>query len=268
MRFTIGEVANLLGITPKTIRHYHAIGLLSEPDRDANQYRLYGMAQIEQLQHIIQLKRFGLSLEQIQIVVKADYPDDVIRILLRQHAATLRDEIARLEHQLSLTKDFLDAQVPLSDQDKRSKPVYSSMTALSQAIKPRAGGVSDILLEVEGIVLGKLDQFDWQENYEWFWYNAGKHFIETLQDEGMLIFWMERYLALATMESDDLQGSAWLQELRQSPVRRMLARSLLPALPPIMPEEQQQAILKLLPTLLYEEASLLQKQFLQLLMGE
>jgi len=37
----IGEVAKLLGITPKTIRHYHKVGLLTEPQRTESGYRLY-----------------------------------------------------------------------------------------------------------------------------------------------------------------------------------------------------------------------------------
>lgn len=40
-RLTIGEVAKLTGVTTKTVRHYHKIGLLSEPDRSDSEYKLY-----------------------------------------------------------------------------------------------------------------------------------------------------------------------------------------------------------------------------------
>ena len=40
----IGEVAKLIGVSPKTIRYYHEIGLLAEPKRTEGGYRLY-MAQ-------------------------------------------------------------------------------------------------------------------------------------------------------------------------------------------------------------------------------
>lgn len=37
----IGEVAQLLGVTPRTIRHYQKVGLLAEPERTGAGYRLY-----------------------------------------------------------------------------------------------------------------------------------------------------------------------------------------------------------------------------------
>lgn len=37
----IGEFAELVGVTTRTVRHYHHIGLLPEPDRSANGYRIY-----------------------------------------------------------------------------------------------------------------------------------------------------------------------------------------------------------------------------------
>ena len=40
-RLRIGEVAELLGVTPKAIRHYHKRGLLAEPTRSEGGYRLY-----------------------------------------------------------------------------------------------------------------------------------------------------------------------------------------------------------------------------------
>jgi DNA-binding transcriptional MerR regulator len=38
----IGELADLAGVTVRTIRHYHAKGLLAEPPRDPSGYRRYG----------------------------------------------------------------------------------------------------------------------------------------------------------------------------------------------------------------------------------
>lgn len=59
-RLTIGEAARLLGITPKAIRHYHKIGLLSEPERTASDYRLYDATALLRLQRIRRLQAMGL----------------------------------------------------------------------------------------------------------------------------------------------------------------------------------------------------------------
>jgi DNA-binding transcriptional MerR regulator len=61
----IGELARELGINPKTIRYYEAIGLLPPPRRNAAGYRLYGPAERDRLRFIAKAKVIGLSLEEI-----------------------------------------------------------------------------------------------------------------------------------------------------------------------------------------------------------
>lgn len=39
----IGEIAALAGVTPRTVRHYHHLGLFPEPARLPNGYREYGL---------------------------------------------------------------------------------------------------------------------------------------------------------------------------------------------------------------------------------
>ncbi len=67
----IGQVAALVGVTPKTVRHYHQIGLLPEPPRTANGYRVYGVAEVVRLKLIRRLKAVGLSLDDIAAIVRA-----------------------------------------------------------------------------------------------------------------------------------------------------------------------------------------------------
>jgi DNA-binding transcriptional MerR regulator len=267
LTFTLGEVAALVGITAKSILHYHDTGLLPQPERDPNNYRRYDMVQVLQIQQILHLKQFGLSLEQIRIILQSDHADELTHVVLSQHAHHIRDQISRLQHQLELTQNVLDGGESLSQPRFRDKPAVSSLTAFSDAVKRRSSGVSDILIEIETEVMGKLDQFDWDAEYEQFWHQVGQQLIDVLADEGLFIFWMERYLALANLDTDDLQGKAWLDELRHSPARRMLMRALLPQSFPILPERGQQKIFKLLPSLLYQDGSPLQKHFLQLLIS-
>jgi hypothetical protein len=39
----IGELADVVGVTTRAVRHYHPLGLLPEPERRANGYREYGL---------------------------------------------------------------------------------------------------------------------------------------------------------------------------------------------------------------------------------
>ena len=38
----IGQAAAFAGVTVKTVRHYHRLGLVKEPERDSSGYRRYG----------------------------------------------------------------------------------------------------------------------------------------------------------------------------------------------------------------------------------
>jgi DNA-binding transcriptional MerR regulator len=62
---TIGEVARLAGTTVRAVRHYHAIGLLPEPERDHSGYRRYGSAALLRLLRVRRMRDLGLPLERI-----------------------------------------------------------------------------------------------------------------------------------------------------------------------------------------------------------
>jgi|GEM_PF-2238000 len=81
----IGDIAHLLGITPKTIRHYHVLGLLAEPPRGDNGYRLYTIQDLRQLELVRRLSAIGLSLKQIKFIVESDEPDRLLRHVLGEH---------------------------------------------------------------------------------------------------------------------------------------------------------------------------------------
>jgi DNA-binding transcriptional MerR regulator len=77
------------------VRHYHQIGLLPEPERDASGYRRYGATAVVALIKIRTLANAGVPLSQIGQMLEADastFAEAVQRI-----DSHLRDEIERLE---------------------------------------------------------------------------------------------------------------------------------------------------------------------------
>ena len=68
----IGEMALMLGITAKTLRHYERMGLLRPPQRTARRYRVYDDDDMRRARHVIGLRRLGLSLEEIRNLLSAD----------------------------------------------------------------------------------------------------------------------------------------------------------------------------------------------------
>ncbi|MDO4033349.1 MerR family transcriptional regulator [Clavibacter michiganensis] len=65
-RVRIGDAAAFVGITPRTIRHYHQIGLIPEPERGTDDRRRYGYADMVRLMWIRRMADAGIALEDIR----------------------------------------------------------------------------------------------------------------------------------------------------------------------------------------------------------
>jgi MerR family transcriptional regulator, repressor of the yfmOP operon len=74
MNLRIGDVARLVGTTPRTIRYYEEIGLLPEaPERPSGQHRIYTGAEVERVREVMRLKNLlGVSLEELKTLLTAE----------------------------------------------------------------------------------------------------------------------------------------------------------------------------------------------------
>ena len=71
MIYRVKEAAQLAGVSPRTLHHYDAIGLLPAK-KEANGYRYYQEEDLERLQLILYYKYLGLSLEDIGKLLEAN----------------------------------------------------------------------------------------------------------------------------------------------------------------------------------------------------
>ncbi|MEU3600814.1 MerR family transcriptional regulator [Streptomyces sp. NPDC006798] len=101
---TIGELASYAGVTVRTVRHYHAKGLLPEPERDHSGYRRYGAGAVVELIRIRTLAEAGVPLARVRELLSAGEPEfaaaiaDIDRRLRAEIRARRRhrERIARL----------------------------------------------------------------------------------------------------------------------------------------------------------------------------
>ncbi len=95
----IGEVAEMLGTTPRTIRYYEEIGLLpSADDREQGKHRLYTQADVDRVREIMRLRDLlGLTLDEVSALLEAEDA----RAQLRQKIQQTEDpaEIKRILEQ-------------------------------------------------------------------------------------------------------------------------------------------------------------------------
>jgi DNA-binding transcriptional MerR regulator len=92
----IGEVAEVLGTTPRTIRYYEEIGLLpAADDREQGKHRVYTQADIDRVREIMRLRDLlGLTLEEISALLEAEDARAQLRREIRQTEDP--DEIKRI----------------------------------------------------------------------------------------------------------------------------------------------------------------------------
>ena len=62
----IGEVAERLGVSPRTIKYYEELGLVAPEERSPGGFRLYGASDVERLERVLRLKGMGFSLAAIR----------------------------------------------------------------------------------------------------------------------------------------------------------------------------------------------------------
>lgn len=91
---TIGQAAAFAGVTIKTVRHYHRLGLVDEPSRDGSGYRRYGSAELLQLVRTRTLAQAGVPLADIPALIDAD--PDRFKTAIAEVDRRLADHIAEL----------------------------------------------------------------------------------------------------------------------------------------------------------------------------
>lgn len=72
MVWSTREVADLAGTTVNTVRHYHRVGLLEQPERASNGYKSYEVRHLVELLRIRRLRELGVPVDQIDRVAAGD----------------------------------------------------------------------------------------------------------------------------------------------------------------------------------------------------
>ena len=113
---TVKQLSKLAGVTPRTLHHYDAIGLLKPSRVGDNSYRYYGEESLLRLQQILFYRELGIPLEDIKSIMgRRDY--DVLGAL-RSHKEALKRQVTRLNnliHTVDNTIDYLNGRKEMSN---------------------------------------------------------------------------------------------------------------------------------------------------------
>ncbi|WP_144118632.1 MerR family transcriptional regulator [Catellatospora sichuanensis] len=107
----IGELAALVGVTTRTVRHYHHLGLLPEPERTPGGYREYRVRDAVLLARVRRLAELGLSLDEIRDVLADDEGRELREVLTELDADLARQQDAILARRARLATLLADADL-------------------------------------------------------------------------------------------------------------------------------------------------------------
>lgn len=119
MEYSIKKLAEMAGLTSRTLRYYDTIQLLKPKRINSSGYRIYGEEEINRLQQILFFREFEIPLEEIKNYL--DDPDFDHTEALNQHRLQLlarRDRLEKLLETLDTTLENLKGETIMADEQK------------------------------------------------------------------------------------------------------------------------------------------------------
>jgi DNA-binding transcriptional MerR regulator len=95
MQYTIKEIADLAGVTSRTLRYYDEIGLLHPASTGVNGYRYYDQGSLLRLQQILFFRELDVPLKDIKLFMSS--PDFNLLGALEKHRSSLQSKAKRLD---------------------------------------------------------------------------------------------------------------------------------------------------------------------------
>ena len=134
MEYTVKALAELAGVTPRTLRWYDQTGLLKPLRTTEAGYRLYGPKQLDRLQDILFYRELGLDLASIRTIL--DDPAFDRQAALQSHLTELKDRRARLDELIltvQRTIDNIKGGTKMTDQEKFEAFKRNAVAAMEAA---------------------------------------------------------------------------------------------------------------------------------------
>ncbi|MFI9648750.1 MerR family transcriptional regulator [Streptomyces sp. NPDC052040] len=108
MSYSVGQVADVAGVTVRTLHHYDEIGLLVPGERTHAGHRRYGDADLDRLQQILFYRELGFPLDEVAALL--DDPDADPGAQLRRQHELLTARIERLRRMAAAVEHAMEAR--------------------------------------------------------------------------------------------------------------------------------------------------------------
>lgn len=213
----IGEVARLVGVSTKTIRYYHEIDLLDEPERTESGYRLYNAQHLLRLRRIRHLRALGLSLERIREIL-AQSPDEhesTLRAALHSLVEEISAQMLELEERRSFLQKLLaSGSKDLAAPDKNAYLFYAP--GIKEQLAPYLTQLSAESWAWAERIDAMLGSFNWPAEYRQSFQHSLQHVAEHADEYRQLFELEARLVALANVPADAPEVEQLAKDYAQS----------------------------------------------------
>lgn len=121
MEYTVSQLAELSGVSGRTLRYYDQIGLLKPAKVNESGYRIYSEEEVDLLQQILFFRELNISLREIKDIIHQ--PDFNQIDALRRHYDHLLKKRSRLDQIIATVERTIaskERDVPMKDNEKFS----------------------------------------------------------------------------------------------------------------------------------------------------
>lgn len=122
---TIGKLAKELDISVETIRFYERKGLIEQPLKPENGYRLYSNTIAHQLKFILKAKALGFTLNEIASLMSLSENCADVESMGLQKLQLIRDKITDLQRLEKVIQEMTDSCK--SNQDPNTCPIINAL---------------------------------------------------------------------------------------------------------------------------------------------
>ena len=164
MEYSVSKLANLSGVSARTLRYYDEIGLLPPQRVSSNGYRIYGQKQVDLLQQILFYRELELSLDEIKQIIYAENFD--IESALQSHLLQLTRQKQRLEDLITTVEMSILAskgEKKMTDQEKfaafKKDLIKQNEDTYGEEIRQKYGNQA---IDASNAKLANLTQAQWE----------------------------------------------------------------------------------------------------------
>jgi MerR family transcriptional regulator, thiopeptide resistance regulator len=165
MDYTVSELANISGVTIRTLRFYDEIGLLRPAYVADNGYRYYGKKQLLLLQQILFFRELGFELKEIkEAITQSDF--DKMHTL-RLHQQTLQEKITRLNNlvnTIDTTINYLEGKQTMEEKKLFYGFDTEKQTQYEESLRKRYGNRIEAHIKQSKAHVKDWTMQDWQKS--------------------------------------------------------------------------------------------------------